>query len=69
MRRRYKQNPDGTLEFVGEIRQAPYASDTFCAGDIPDKMKDVERRKRDTARQQKKERLNTLIDNFNRYGR
>lgn len=66
MRKRYRQKADGTLEFVGLIKTAPYAANTFAVGDIPDMMKDVEKRKTDNARKDKQERLNTIVDIVNR---
>ena len=60
MRKRYVQQPDGSLKFAGISYKADHASNTWQVGDYPDIKKDVERRKADHARQQKQERLNTL---------
>jgi hypothetical protein len=68
VRKRYKQNPDGTLEFVGAIKQAPYESNSFAVGDIPDMMRDRERKLAEHQKKQKTERLQTIVDMVNRYG-
>jgi hypothetical protein len=68
MRKRYKQNPDGTLEFVGVIKQAPYESNSFAAGDIPDMMRDRERRLADHHKKQKADRLQTIVNAVNKHG-
>ena len=65
MRKRYRQTPDGSLEFVGEIRQASYESNSFAVGDIPDMMKDRERRKADLQKAQKADRLQTIVNAVN----
>jgi hypothetical protein len=67
MRKRYKQLPDGSLEYIGEVRQAPYESSSFAVGDIPDMMKDRERKLADHAKAQKAERLQTIVNAFNQY--
>ena len=65
MRRRYRQLPDGKLVEISPGR--PSHSGTFQVGDLPDMMKDVERRKADHAKAQKRERLQTIVDTVNRY--
>jgi hypothetical protein len=67
VRKRYRQNPDGTLEFVGVIKQAPHESNSFAVGDIPDMLKDRERKLADHAKAQKAERLQTIVNAFNQY--
>ena len=59
MRRRFVQNEDGSLREI-EVHGRPDFSNTFQAGDIPDMMKDVERRKYDLNRKQKAERIETI---------
>jgi hypothetical protein len=66
MRKTYKQLPNGKLVETTPAR--PLHAGTFQAGDIPDMMKDVERRKRDLQKQDARERKQTIIDTVNRYG-
>ena len=67
MRRRFIQDSK-----TGELREVescprPDHNGTFQVGDIPDMMKDVERRKADAAKADKRDRLNTLIRAVNHH--
>ena len=67
MRRRFVQ--DAKTGKLVEMRpmKGTDISNTFQVGDLPDIMKDVERRKRDQALKNRQERLRTCIDVVNRH--
>lgn len=67
-RRRYVQQADLTLKEV-KVKSAPDHNGTFQVGDIPDMMKDVERRKADQEKRDKTDRLQTIISAVNKYRR
>jgi len=68
MKRRYRQDPKTgkLIEIKADGRCS--TSGTFAVGDLPDIMKDKQRHEYERAQQQKRERLQTIIEAVNRHG-
>jgi hypothetical protein len=67
MRTRYVQLPSG--EMVEKRPQSTGRADTFQVGDLPDIQKDCARWRRERAKADKQQRLQAVIDAYNKHTR